>query len=154
MIWALGFRQAISAIYHLGSYEMIIQESVEKSESGKKEEPSECRVKTRKSSDNIYLKIGNSLICITLACIKCRFRFSISFARTITCCLGLFLCVLAFLYGCGFLVDFFLQFRSYALLLAFRLPSLNQNGILQICNAFCVIRMILFVFYKLLKEAI
>lgn len=31
-------------IYHLGSYEMIIQESVEKSESGKKEEPSECRV--------------------------------------------------------------------------------------------------------------
>lgn len=44
MIWALGFRQAISAIYHLGSYEMIIQESVEKSESGKKEEPSECRV--------------------------------------------------------------------------------------------------------------
>ena len=36
MIWALGFRQAISAIYHLGSYEMIIQESVEKSESGKK----------------------------------------------------------------------------------------------------------------------
>ena len=43
MIWALGFRQAISAIYHLGSYEMIIQESVEKSESGKKEEPSECR---------------------------------------------------------------------------------------------------------------
>lgn len=62
--------------------------------------------KTRKSSDNIYLKIGNSLICITLACIKCRFRFSISFDRTITCCLGLFLCVLAFLYGCGFLVDF------------------------------------------------
>ena len=42
MIWALGFRQVISAI--LGSYEMIIQESVEKSESGKKEEPSECRV--------------------------------------------------------------------------------------------------------------
>lgn len=31
-------------IYHLGSYEMIIQESAEKSESGKKEEPSECRV--------------------------------------------------------------------------------------------------------------
>ena len=31
-------------IYHLGSYEMIIQESVGKSESWKKEEPSECRV--------------------------------------------------------------------------------------------------------------
>lgn len=31
-------------IYHLGSYEMIIQESMGKSESGKKEEPSECRV--------------------------------------------------------------------------------------------------------------
>ena len=31
-------------IYHLDSYEMMIQESVEKSESGKKEEPSECRV--------------------------------------------------------------------------------------------------------------
>lgn len=30
-------------IYHLGSYEMIIQESMGKSESGKKEEPSECR---------------------------------------------------------------------------------------------------------------
>ena len=31
-------------IYHLGSYEMIIQESGEKSESGGKEELSECRV--------------------------------------------------------------------------------------------------------------
>lgn len=36
MIWALGFRQAISAIYHLGSYEMIIQESVKKANPGKK----------------------------------------------------------------------------------------------------------------------
>ena len=31
-------------IYHLGSYEMIIQKSAEKSESLGKEEPSECRV--------------------------------------------------------------------------------------------------------------
>lgn len=31
-------------IDHLGSYEMIIQESVEKSDSGKIGEPSECRV--------------------------------------------------------------------------------------------------------------
>lgn len=36
MIWALGFRQVISAIYHLGSYEMIIQESVEKANPGKR----------------------------------------------------------------------------------------------------------------------
>lgn len=31
-------------IYHLGSYEMIIQERAEKSESEGKEEPSECQV--------------------------------------------------------------------------------------------------------------
>ena len=36
-------RTLMMHIYHLGSYEMIIQESMGKSESGKKEEPSECR---------------------------------------------------------------------------------------------------------------
>ena len=43
-VTSADLQKEIEDIYHLGSYEMIIQESVEKSESGKKEEPSECRV--------------------------------------------------------------------------------------------------------------